>query len=72
MEMVKPNNMLESFNQVPEIPSHLASTLMCAGNIIRTSFQVGEFPPHSRGHRKIINRMASPDLGNVCASNATS
>ena len=41
IEIVKPNHVLELFNQVPEIPSHLASTLMCAANIIRASSQVG-------------------------------
>ena len=45
IEIVKTNNVLELFNHIPEIVSHLASTLLCAANIIRTSSQVGEFPP---------------------------
>ena len=46
MQNVRPNNVLELFNQVPEIASHRASTLMCATTIIRASSQVGEFPPY--------------------------
>ena len=56
IEIAKPNNVLELFNQVPEIPSHLASMLMCAANGIRISSQVGEFPPYSPTHRNIIYR----------------
>ena len=37
IEIVKPNNMLELFNEAVQILSHLASTLMYAANIIRTS-----------------------------------